>query len=121
MNGSMPAKYRTALTRLRLRSLRLGIIRGRWTRDEDEARCRRCTMTECVDDEEHLIMDCGSMDQLKQRFLEVFTKSSMTEVIQEADPADLAKFLLQADKIITAADEEWDKRQHVAAANPSPA
>lgn len=97
----MTPKVITALTRFRLRSHRLGIVKARWTGGDDDAKCHRCRQ-DSIDDEEHLLIDCRSMDELRRKFPAVFqNRATLKEIMAQADKRSLQSIV--ADRIVVAA------------------
>ena len=89
LGQNIPVKYRKAISKLRLRSNRLQIVRGKYTKiPRDERYCTFCLPKKIIEDEHHFILSCPKH---KSRRAEMFKK------IKDIDPT--FEFLQDAEKV----------------------
>ena len=62
---NIPLKYKKTITRVRLQSLKLGIVTGRYTRPKTPVEQRLCAKCSEIDDEAHLILSCQLTEQIR--------------------------------------------------------
>ncbi len=63
----MPSYMKKSITRLRLQSNRLEIVRGRYTRPKLPLDQRLCSSCKTIDDEQHLLTNCAIIADLRER------------------------------------------------------
>ena len=70
----LPAKYRIALSRLRLSSHKLRIETGRYSQNRTERRNRLCTFCDKgeIEDEYHFILICEAYQQLRRLYIKPY-------------------------------------------------
>lgn len=67
LNYNMSSYMKKSITRLRLQSNRLEIVRGRYTRPKLPLDQRLCSSCKTIDDEQHLLTNCAIIADLRER------------------------------------------------------
>ena len=85
---NMPLQYKKTLTRIRLQSNRLGIIRGRYTRPITPVQDRLCPSCSVLDDEAHLILHCRNTAEIRDKYSSTLS-STFTDYRDKTDEQKL--------------------------------
>jgi len=68
---NIPVKYRKSLTRIRLRSNRLEIVRGKYSKvPVGERVCKQCNQNNAFEDESHFLLFCGKHSKSREKMFQ---------------------------------------------------
>ena len=76
LHFNIPSYMKKCITRLRLQSNRLELVRGRYTRPKVPPDQRLCSSCNAIDDEEHLITKCGVVADIRENTFKTMSENN---------------------------------------------
>ena len=102
-DGCLVESRRAVITRWRFSNHKLRIETGRYKHPKIPREERRCNICPCVEDEEHAIFHCALYNNVRVKYVEIFTKyANIQEILNPKNVQDayqVGSFLLEVEKI----------------------